>query len=208
LSIERRSSQRRWRVVTPLRVNSRLVLAVDQDRIFMVNFIVAACVDAQTRHPVADLNQRERRRSRQSLWAVTLVGAALSGGRGDDVALIEKLAEFQMTRGAIADYHVNVETHTLDIKINPTTPLPTGEASETGRKTCALGIEDLAAKLTHPWTVRVFINSQTAQVFVCEIAAAPARALLRPQTTVAMAYGSGIDGEALAGRPHRARPRW
>ena len=140
----------------------------------MVNFIVAS--DAQTRHPIADLNRREPRRSHLSLWAVTLVGAALSGGPGDDVALIEKLAQFQMTRGAIADYHVNVETHTLDIKINPTTPLPTGEASETGRKTCALGSEDLAAKLTHPWTVRVFINSQTAQVFVCEIAAAPARA--------------------------------
>ena len=153
----------------------------------MLNFFVASCADAQRRHPIADLNRRERRRTAFSrttfsLWAATLVGAALSGGPGDDVALIEKLAEFQMTRGAIADYHVNVETHTLDIKINPTTPLPTGEASETGRKTCALGTEDLAAKLTHPWTVRVFINSQAAQVFVCEIAAAPARALLRPQT--------------------------
>jgi hypothetical protein len=135
----------------------------------MVNFIVASRVDAQIRHPIADLNRRERRRYHQSLWAVTLVGAALSGGPSDDAALIEKLAEFQMTRGAIADYHVNVETHTLDIKINPTTPLPTGEASETGRTTCALGTEDLAAKLTHPWTVRVFIDSQTAQVFVCEI---------------------------------------
>ena len=173
----------------------------------MVNFIVASCVDAQTRHPIADLNPRERRRSYQPLWAVTLVGAALSGGPGNDVALIEKLAEFQMTRGAIADYHVNVETHTLDIKINPTTPLPTGEASETGRKTCALGTEDLAAKLTHPWTVRVFINSQSAQVFVCEIAAAPARALLSTQTTVATAYGPAINQEALAGRPHQARPR-
>ena len=148
----------------------------------MVNFIVASCVDAQTRHSMADLHRRERRGSRQSLWTVALVGAVLSGGPADDVALIEKLAEFQMTRGAIADYHVNVETHTLDIKINPTTPLPTGEASETGRKTCALGSEDLAAKLTHPWTVRVFINSHTTQVFVCQIAAAPARGLLRPRT--------------------------
>jgi len=171
--------------------------------IFMVNFIVAS----QTRHPIADLNRRERQRSHQSLLAATLLGAALSGGPGNDVALIEKLAEFQMTRGAIADYHVNVETHTLDIKINPTTPLPTGEASETGRKTCALGTEDLAAKLTHPWTVRVFINSQSAQVFVCEIAAAPARALLSTQTTVATAYGPAINQEALAGRPHQARPR-
>lgn len=171
----------------------------------MVNFIVASCVDAQTRHPIADRNRRERRRSYRSLWAVTLVGAALSAGPGDDVALIEKLAEFQMTRGAIAEYHVNVETHTLDIKINPTTPLPTGEASETGRRTCALGTEDLAAKLTHPWTVRVFITSQTAQVFVCEIAAAPARALLRPQTRVATTHGPGINEEALAGRPHQAR---
>jgi len=173
--------------------------------IFMVNFIVASCVDARTPHPIADRNRRERRRSYRPLWAVTLVGAALSGGPGDDVALIEKLAEFQMTRGAIAEYHVNVETHTLDIKINPTTPLPTGEASETGRRTCALGTEDLAAKLTHPWTVRVFITSQPAQVFVCEIAAAPARALLRPQATVATAHGPGI--KALAGRPHQARPR-
>ena len=131
------------------------------------------------------LNRRERRWSYPSLWAVTLFGAALAGGPGDDVALIEKLAEFQRTRGAITDYHINVETHTLDIKINPTTPLPTGEASETGRTTCALGTEDLAAKLTHPWTVRVFINSQTVQVFVCEIAAGPARALL--QTTAAAA---------------------
>ena len=37
---------------------------------------------------------------------------------------------------------------------------------------CALGSEDLGAKLTHPWTVRVFINSQAAQAFTCQIDAA------------------------------------
>ena len=155
---------------------------------------------APTPQPVADRNRGERRWLHQPLWAVTFVGAALSGGPGDEVALIQKLAEFQRTRGAIADYHVNVETHTLDIKINPTTPLPTGEAGATGRKTCALGTEDLAGKLTHPWTVRVFINSHPAQVFACEIVAAPTRTSLKPQTpTVApTVYGLGIKTEAGA----------
>jgi hypothetical protein len=136
-----------------------------------------SCVDAQARNRLADPYRRQRRRHRQPLWAVTLVGAALSAGP-DDVELIEKLAEFQMTLGVIADYHVNAQAHTLDIKINPTTPLPTGEAGATGRKTCALGTEDLAAQLTHPWTVRVFINPQTVQVFTCKIDAA--RAALGP----------------------------
>jgi len=130
---------------------------------------VTSCVDTQACNRLADRDRRERRWPRQPLWAVTLVGAALSAGPGDDVELIERLAEFQMTLGVIADYHVNAEAHTLDIKINPTTPLPTGEAGVTGRKTCALGTEDLAAKLTHPWTVRVFINSQAGQVFACKI---------------------------------------
>jgi hypothetical protein len=143
---------------------------------FMACPTVTSCVDAQAGNRLADRDWRERR-PRQPLWAVTLVGAALSAGP-DDVELIEKLAEFQMTRGVIVDYHVNAEAHTLDIKINPTTPLPTGEAGATGRKTCALGTEDLAAQLTHPWTVRVFINSQAAQVFTCKIDAA--RAALGP----------------------------
>jgi len=173
---------------------------------FMAGFIVASRVDAQANHPLADLNRRERRWSYPSLWAVTLFGAALSGGPGDDVALIQKLAEFQRTRGAITEYHVNVETHTLDIKINPTTPLPTGEASETGRTTCALGTEDLAAKLTHPWTVRVFIDSQTA-VFVCEIATAPARALLQTPTIAAAADGPGVSTQAPADRWRQPPPR-
>jgi hypothetical protein len=138
----------------------------------MACLTVSSCVDA-ARNPRAD-RDRERRRPRQPLWAVTLVGAAFFAGPGDDVELIEKLAEFQMTLGVIAAYHVNAQSHTLDIKINPTTPLPTGEAGATGRKTCALGTEDLARKLTHPWTVRVFINSQAAEVFACKIDAARA----------------------------------
>jgi hypothetical protein len=147
---------------------------------FMACLSVSSCIDAQARHRLADRDRRERR-PRQPLWAVTLLGAALSAGP-DDVELIEKLAEFQMTLGVIADYHVNAEAHTLDIKINPTTPLPTGEAGATGRKTCALGTQDLAAQLTHPWTVRVFINSQAAQVFTCKIDAA--RAALGPPAPV------------------------
>jgi len=135
----------------------------------MVCLIVASCVEALRRHRAAVLDRRERRWPSQPLWAVTLVGATLSAGPGDDAEIIEKLAEFQMTRGVIADYHVDAETHLLDIKINPTTPLPTGEAGATGRKTCALGTEDLAPKLTHPWTVRVFINSQAVEVFACKI---------------------------------------
>jgi hypothetical protein len=146
---------------------------------FMARLTVTSRVDAQA-HRLADRDRRERR-PRQPLWAVTLVGAALSAGP-DDVELIERLAEFQMTLGVIADYRVNPETHTLDIKINPTTPLPTGEAGATGRKTCALGTEDLAAQLTHAWTVRVFINSQAAQVFTCKIDAA--RAALGPPAPV------------------------
>jgi hypothetical protein len=145
---------------------------------FMACLIVASCVDAQTRDRVATLDRGECRRPYQPLWAVTLVGAALSTGPGNDVELIEKLAEFQMTRGVITEYHVDAERRSLDITINPTTPLPTGEAGATGRKTCALGSENLADKLTHPWTVRVFINSQAAQVFACKIDAA--RASLGP----------------------------
>ena len=140
---------------------------------------VSSCVDA------APNPDRERRRPRQPLWAVTLVGAALFAGPDDDVELIEKLAQFQMTLGVIAAYHINAQAHTLDIKINPTTPLPTGEAGTTGRKTCALGTEDLAVKLTHPWTVRVFISSQ-AVVFACKIDAIPAtpsRDRFRPRLT-------------------------
>jgi hypothetical protein len=144
---------------------------------FMGCLTVTSCVDAQAPNHLADRDRRQRRRPRQPLWAVTLVGAALSAGP-DDVELIEKLAEFQMTLGVIADYHINAQAHTLDIKINPTTPLPTGEAGATGRKTCALGTEDLATQLTHPWTVRVFINPQAVQAFTCKIDAA--RAALGP----------------------------
>jgi hypothetical protein len=140
----------------------------------MACLIVASWVDALIRNRVADLDRREGRRPLQPLRAVALAGAAFSAGPSDDVELIKKLAEFQMTRGVIADYHVNAETRALEISINPTTPLPTGEAGATGRKTCALGSENLGAKLTHPWTVRVFINSQTAQAFTCQIDAARA----------------------------------
>jgi len=135
----------------------------------MARLFLSSSIDAPTCRPLVDRNRRGRRSSCQSLWAASLVGAALSGGR-DDVALISKLAEFQMTRGAITHYHVGVQTHTLDIKINPTTPLPTGEAGVTGRKTCALGTQDLATKLAHLWTVRVFINFEAAEVFSCDIA--------------------------------------
>jgi len=144
----------------------------------MACLIVASWVDALTRSRVADLDRREGRRPLQPLRTVALVGAAFSAAPGDDVELIKKLAEFQMTRGVIADYHVNAETRALEIRINPTTPLPTGEAGATGRKTCALGSEDLGPKLAHPWTVRVFINSQAAQVFTCQID--PARASFSP----------------------------
>jgi hypothetical protein len=140
----------------------------------MACLIVASCVDAQKDNGITGRDRRECRRPLQSLWAVTVVGAALSAGPGDDAELIRKLAEFQMTRGLIAHFHVNAQTHTLDLKINPTTPLPTGEAGVTGRQTCALGTEDLAAKLRHPWIVRVFINSQAVQAFACEISAAQA----------------------------------
>lgn len=123
-----------------------------------------------------------RRWPSQSRWAVALIGGALSGEPNDDVKLIQKLAEFQMTRGAIADYHLHVNTHTLDIIIKPTTPLPTGEAGMMGRKTCALGTEDLASKLTHVWTVRVFINLEATWVFACAIAPTPVRAAPSPKT--------------------------
>ena len=141
---------------------------------FIACLIVASWVDALTRNRVADLDRREGRRPLQPLRAAALVGAAFSAGPGDDVELIKKLAEFQMTRGVIANYHVNAEARALEIRINPTTPLPTGEAGATGRKTCALGREDLGTKLTHPWTVRVFINSQATQAFTCQIDAARA----------------------------------
>jgi hypothetical protein len=140
--------------------------------IFMAWVIVASRVDAQTRNRVANLDREDRRRPCHPLWAVTLVGATLSAGPGNDVELIQKLGEFQMTRGVIAEYHVDAETRSLDIKINPTTPLPTGEAGAAGRKTCALGTEDLADKLTHAWTVRVFISPQAVQAFACKIDAA------------------------------------
>jgi hypothetical protein len=147
----------------------------------MAWLIVASWGDTQPRNRVANLDRGERRRPCQPLWAVTLVGATLSAGPGNDVELIQKLGEFQMTRGLIAEYHVDVEARSLDIKINPTTPLPTGEAGAAGRKTCALGTEDLADKLTRPWTVRVFINPQAAQAFTCKIDAA--RPSLGPQSS-------------------------
>jgi hypothetical protein len=139
----------------------------------MARLFLAASIDVPLRRPFVF----RKRRPRQSLWAATLVGAALSGGR-DDVGFISRFAEVQMTRGAITHYRLGAQTHTLDIKIHPTTPLPTGEAGVTGRKICALGTQGLAAKLTHLWTVRVFIDFAAAEVFSCDIAptlAAPPR---------------------------------
>jgi hypothetical protein len=147
----------------------------------MARLIADSSTDAQARRPVTDHDRRGRRWRCPPLWAVMLVAAALPKGPDSDGELMQELAAFQMMRGAIAGYHVNAEAHTLDIKINPTTTLPTGEAGVTGRKTCALGTHNLGTKLTHPWTIRVFIDFDAAQVFVCEIAPTPARSSLTPR---------------------------
>jgi hypothetical protein len=146
----------------------------------------------ETKGPV-ELFHRHRSPWRPDpLLAAMLLGGSLSAGYSGDVELIKKLAAFEMTRGAIANYRVRMEAHTLDLVINPTTPLPTGEAGIAGRKTCALGAQDLAAKLTRSWKVRVFVDSQAIPVFSCEIATLPARARAKASAPV--------------GRPRLPRP--
>ena len=86
---------------------------------------------------------------------------------------MSRLAEVQMTRGAISHDHVGAQTHTLDTEIHPTTLLRT-EAGVTGRKICALGTEGLATKLAHLWTIRVFTDFAAAELFSCDIAPAAA----------------------------------
>jgi hypothetical protein len=98
----------------------------------------------------------------------------------DDVELISKLGEFQQSQSLVSSYSVNKDLYYLDLTISPITPVPAGEAGFAGRTTCSLGAQDLATKLEHAWTVRVFVPGEPESVYTCEIPASPAKTPAAP----------------------------
>jgi hypothetical protein len=111
--------------------------------------------------------------------ALETILAPIRTARSDDLGLISKLGEFQKAEGLVSDYKVNEENHWLDLTIVPTTPLAAGEAVSIGRATCSLGTRQLAANLSHAWTVRAFVPGDSAPAFACEIPATPRRSRRR-----------------------------
>ena len=92
--------------------------------------------------------------------------------RSEEIEFIFKLGAFEKAGGHVSDYKVNHEDHLLDLSIIPTTPLAGGEAGSIGRDTCSLG-RRTATNLTHPWTVRAFVQGEAAPAYTCEIPAVP-----------------------------------
>jgi hypothetical protein len=114
---------------------------------------------------------RRAARPGQLLLGLFAACGILLAEAADDAELISKLGEFQKSQGLVSSYSVDKDSYYLDLTVNPTTPVPAGEAGFAGRTTCSLGAQDLATRLTHGWTVRVFVSGQSAPTYACDIPA-------------------------------------